>query len=232
MSPTQAAERNSIDTSESSDRIGYFDATYELAQAAAHAAGGFIDRAYTIAGLPIRLRFAGPALLSPLTQAFRHLDVSESSGRLTVCIWDTASTGLKMLPPPWEGDDFLARGVIPGYNDERVYTAFQHGSGAVSMLDAERDPAVFWVPSAEELPYWEKGAPLRTILHWWLGGQQRQLVHGAAVGNSRGAVLIGGKGGSGKSTTALACLESDLLYLGDDYTVLKSDPSALVYSLL
>ena len=231
MAAPQSAERNSFDASESSDRIAYFDATYELAQSAAHAVGGFINRTYTIAGLPVCLRFAGPALLSPITQAFQHLDVSHSSPLLTICIWDTASTGKKMPPPPWEGDDFLARGVIQGYNDDRIHTAFQHGSGAVNMLDAERNLAVFWVSSAEGMPYWEKGAPLRTILHWWLGRHQRQLVHAAAVGNSRGAVLIGGKGGSGKSTTALACLESDLLYLGDDYTVLKSDPFAMVYSL-
>ena len=230
MSAIQSPEMN-IDVSESSDRVAYFEATYELAQSAAQSAGGFVDRTYTIAGLPVRLRFAGPALLPPITKAFQHLDVSESSPLLTIYIWDTASTGKKMPPPPWAGDDFLARGVIQGYNDDRIHTAFQHGSGAVNLLDAERDLAVFWVSSSEELPYWEKGSPLRTILHWWLGRHQRQLVHGAAVGNSRGAVLIGGKGGSGKSTTALACLESDLLYLGDDYTVLKNNPSPMVYSL-
>ena len=221
----------SLATSDSSDRVAYFDAIYELAHSAAQAAGGFVDRIYTIAGLPVRLRFAGPALLSPITHAFEHLNVSEGSALLTICIWDTASTGKRMPPPPWEGDDFLARGVIQGYNDDRIHTAFQHGSGAVSLLDAERNLAVFWVSSAEELPYWEKGSPLRTILHWWLGRHERQLVHGAAVGNHHGAVLIGGKGGSGKSTTALACLDSDLLYLGDDYTVLRSEPSPMVYSL-
>ena len=218
-------------TGTSPDGVAYFDTIYELAHSAAEAAGGFIDRTYTIAGLPVRLRFAGPALVSAITQAFQHLDVSDRSAYLTICIWDTASTGKRMPPPPWEGDDFLARGVIQGYNDDRIHTAFQHGSGAVSLLDAERDTAVFWVSSAEEMPYWEKGSPLRTILHWWLARNERQLVHGAAVGNDRGAVLIGGKGGSGKSTTALACLESDLLYLGDDYTVLRSDPFAMVYSL-
>ena len=228
---TLQSPTDTLDASESSDRVAYFSATYELAQSAAHSAGGFVDRTYTIAGLPVRLRFAGPALISPIMQAFEHLDLSDSEPLLTVCLWDTASTGKKMLAPPWQGEDFLARGVIQGYNDERIYTAFQHGSGAVNMLDAERNLAVFWVPTADELPYWEKGSPLRTILHWWLARNERQLVHGAAVGNHRGAVLIGGKGGSGKSTSALACLKSDLLYIGDDYTVLGNDPRPTVYSL-
>jgi serine kinase of HPr protein (carbohydrate metabolism regulator) len=59
----------------------------------------------------------------------------------------------------------------------------------------------------------------------------RLLVHGAAVGNDHGAVLIVGKSGSGKSTTALACLSSGLLYLGDDYTIIETLPSPVVHSL-
>jgi hypothetical protein len=59
-----------------------------------------------------------------------------------------------------------------------------------------------------------------------------QLVHAAAVGNSNGGVLIGGKGGSGKSTTALTCLESKLNYIGDDYTLLGLDSGRpVVHSL-
>jgi hypothetical protein len=45
-------------------------------------------------------------------------------------------------------------------------------------------------------------------------------VHAAAVGTPRGVALLGGKGGSGKSTTALACLRAGLEYLGDDYVLL------------
>jgi len=135
-----------------------------------------------------------------------------------------------MIPRPWEDGDFLARGVIQGYNTERIYTAFQHGSAAVSVLDKERNLAVFWAPDPR-LPYWEEGSPLRTILYWWLLSQELQLVHAAAVGNSTGGVLIGGKGGSGKSTTALACLESNLSYVGDDYTLLGLDPGPVVHSL-
>ena len=56
-------------------------------------------------------------------------------------------------------------------------------------------------------------------------------MHGAAIGNANGGVLIVGKGGSGKSTTALPALDSDLLYVGDDYTLLALDSGPVVYSL-
>jgi hypothetical protein len=58
-----------------------------------------------------------------------------------------------------------------------------------------------------------------------------QLVHAAAVGTEKGAVLITGKGGVGKSSTALACLEAGFFYIGDDYLVVGYDPEPTVYSL-
>jgi hypothetical protein len=47
-------------------------------------------------------------------------------------------------------------------------------------------------------------------------------VHAGAVGTPHGGVLLVGKGGSGKSTSALACLRSALLYAADDYCLLDS----------
>jgi hypothetical protein len=214
---------------QSSKAVEYFESVYELFKSSQHATGS-VERSYIIGGYYVRLRFSGPALLS-LTSALEHLAAEDhSTPDLTICLWDSESTGQRMVPRPWQTDDFLARGVIQGYNTERIYTAFQHGSAAVSILDNERNLAIFWAPDAL-LPYWETGSPLRTILHWWLLSRGLQLVHAAAVGNSSGGVLIGGKGGSGKSTTALACLESDLSYVGDDYTLLQLDPAPVVHSL-
>jgi hypothetical protein len=209
--------------------VEYFESVYDLFKSSQQATGA-VERHYVIGGFRIRLSFSGPALLS-LTRALEHLATDDhSTPDLTICLWDSESTGQRMVSRPWQESDFLARGVIQGYNTERIYTAFQHGSGAVSVLDRERNLAVFWAPDAS-LPYWEYGSPVRSILHWWLLSQGLQLVHAAAVGNSSGGVLIGGKGGSGKSTTALCCLESNLLYAGDDYTLLALEPGPVVHSL-
>jgi hypothetical protein len=228
--PTPQAVPSDITGNEQASRsVEYFQSVYELFQSSQQLTGP-VERNYFIGGYRIRLSFSGAALLS-LTKALEHLTVDDhSTPDLTIGIWDSESTGQRMTPRPWQEDDFLARGVIQGYNTERIYTAFQHGSGAVSVLDNERNLAVFWAPDPN-LPYWENGSPLRTILHWWLLSRGLQLVHAAAVGNSTGAVLIGGKGGSGKSTTALACLESNLSYVGDDYTLLGLDSGPVVHSL-
>ena len=105
--------------------------------------------------------------------------------------------------------------MIQGYNTERIYTAFQHGSGAVSVLDKERNLAFSGHLTLG--PYWEKGSPLRTILHWWLLSRGLQLVHAAAVGNSTGGVLIGGKRGNRQTSQRLPAW-NPTSYVGDDYT--------------
>jgi hypothetical protein len=226
---SQVAPSHISDDEQASRSVEYFDSVYELFESAQRATG-VVERRYVIGGFLIRLSFAGAALLS-LTRALEHLATDDrSTPDLTICLWDSKSTGQRMVARPWQEEDFLARGVIQGYNTKRIYTAFQHGSGAVSVLDTERNVAVFWAPDAQ-LPYWEYGSPVRSILHWWLLSQGLQLVHAAAVGNSSGGVLIGGKGGSGKSTTALCCLESDLKYVGDDYTLLGVDRGPVVHSL-
>ena len=229
MSTLQILATDITDKEQASRAVEYFQSVYDLFRSSQQVTGP-VQRSYIIGGYRIRLSFSSPALLS-LTKALEHLATDDdSTPDLTICLWDSESTGQRMIARPWQEDDFLARGVIQGYNTERIYTAFQHGSGAVSVLDVERDLAVFWAPN-HRLPYWEHGSPLRTILHWWLLSRGLQLVHAAAVGNSTGGVLIGGKGGSGKSTTALACLESNLSYVGDDYTLLALDSGPVVHSL-
>ena len=57
------------------------------------------------------------------------------------------------------------------------------------------------------------------------------MVHAASVGSSTGGALLIGKGGSGKSTAALACLSSSLMYAGDDYCLVTAEPSPAAYCL-
>ncbi|MFN8492864.1 MAG: hypothetical protein U0350_34995 [Caldilineaceae bacterium] len=117
------------------------------------------------------------------------------------------------------------------YQDGRFLAAYQLDSGSLSLLDRQSHLALYAVQDATHLPYYEDGMPLRTLLHWWLRDQGRQLVHAAAVGNEQSAVLIVGKSGSGKSTTALAALLAGMDYLADDYCSVAQDDEPVVYSL-
>jgi len=136
-----------------------------------------------------------------------------------------------MPPPPWSHDDYRERGEVRGYNDERYHTAFSLGSGVLSMLDTVCGRAFFWVRDACSLAYWESGAPLLYLLHWWFSHEQKQLLHAAAIGYPDGGILLAGRGGSGKSTTALAALQAGLWYAGDDYCLLEPGQQPRVHSL-
>lgn len=209
--------------------LAFFDEVHQAFQLAS-ASVGTVDRRYRLGGYIVRLCFAGHALVPVLSQALSHMATTAARPDLTICIWDSASTGVRMPPTPWR-EHFAVRGEIKGYNTDRVYTVYEHESCGLSMLDNARNLAVMWVAEPGRIPYWVKGSPLRTILHWWMSGHERQLVHSAAVGTGGGGVLIVGKSGSGKSTTALACLESGLLFAGDDYVIVSADPLPHVFGL-
>jgi hypothetical protein len=203
--------------------------TFQLAE---QAVGGSVDRFYTIGGYAIRLRFAGPALVPSLTPALEHLSASSTSeAALTVCLWDSVSTGVSMPPPPWSEADYLPRGEVRGYSSEQIQTGFNLGSGILNVLNSGENVALWWINDASHTPYYESASPLRAILHTWMRRHGRQIVHGASVGTPEGGVLVVGKGGSGKSTLALACLPSKLLYLGDDNVLLSEGSTTFAHSL-
>ena len=205
----------------------------ELAQSFERAAeaAGVVERSIRIGDASVRLRFAGMALADQLSRAFDHL-VGDEPGEpaLTIHVWDSEDSGTP--PPPLPS---LAPGSPRGTT---IYTAgdgrhfaSRPALGQLSAYEQSSSSAWFWCSNAHELPFWEPAAPFRQIFHWWLPDQGALLVHGAAVGRSDGGVLLVGVGGSGKSTCALSCLTSDLLYAGDDYVAVELEPEPRVLSL-
>jgi hypothetical protein len=199
---------------------------------AAHRAGGVDARSYRAAGLGLELRFAGPALVAPLTRSLAHLAPGDPTlDSLSVYAWDTETTATPMPPAPWGPTDYREYGRIRGFFDERVQCVFQWGSRSFVMLDVERGEALYWVAAAGQIPYWEMAAPLRLVLHGWLAARGVELVHAAAVGSPAGCVLVVGKAGSGKSWTTLASLEAGLQLLADDYCLIHGPSTPRVVSV-
>src|SRR3972149_783084 len=211
----------------------FFESVYDACQRAEQGVGGAIDCYYTIGGYTVCLQFAGPALVPFITPALEHLAAFPDKTRadLTICLWDSASTAMSMPPRPWELEDLIARGDVRGFSNARIHTALSGDVGAVSMLDEAENLGVYWIRDACHVPTYERGAPLRAILHWWVGQHGGLLVHTAAVGHQEGGVLLVGRGGSGKSTSALASLVSGWRYAGDDYCLLAPNGEPYVYSL-
>jgi hypothetical protein len=190
-----------------------------------------VTRDLHLGRLKVRLRFAGPALVEPLTAALEHL-AAEPFARsdLEALIWDTASTGIDLPRPPWPGGPVI-RNYVPGYSQDEVRAGLDPLFGGFSWYDHRAGRALYHLPAASALPVHETAFPLRTLWNWWLSGHGTQVVHAGAVSDGRGAVLLAGAGGSGKSNTSLACLEAGLEYLGDDYVAVEPGPPSVVHTL-
>lgn len=228
-----------------SERLALVEMLHEGFLDAAARAGGEIAATYAIGASNVRLRFAGEALVPRVARALAHLctDATEDDGStaLTLCLWDSASTGrnlpllvkslLRSLHYTWLEERGL-RGEIRDFTSARVRAALEgYGTDILSTLDLQTGLGVWWTPDSCALPWYESGAPLRTLMTWWFGARGLQIIHGGAVGLPGGGLLLAGKGGAGKSTTALACLDSPLLYAGDDYTLITTNGQPHAYSL-
>lgn len=213
------------------DPENFFNTARDAFQRAAPNVGGAVERFFAIGGFTVRFRFAGDALVSFVTRAFAHLAIPAAPNpHLTIHFWDMPSTRVAMPPPPWGVDDYLGGGEIRALTNARYYTSFQIDSGILALIDLEQNVGYCWYKSPQQIPDYELAAPLRLPLYPWLMRNGILPVHAGAVGLREGGVLLVGKGGSGKSNTALACLASDLGYASDDFCLI--DPKNLrVHSL-
>jgi len=211
--------------------FSFFETTSKVFQET-HRNVEIINRFYSVGGYPVKLQFAGHALIPLLTPALDHLVIDQTpSPSLTICLWDSESTGTYMPSPPWSLEDYFARGEIKDYNNNNIFTACNKGSGALSILNKNFSTGLWWIRNACEVPFYESGSPLLMLFHWWLRHKQCQVVHAGAVGTKDAGVLLVGKGGSGKSSTTITCLNSELLYAGDDYCILTTTSVPSVFSL-
>jgi hypothetical protein len=225
-------------TASASSAATLFQSVHDAFLTAKLTDGGTYKSSYRIGGESIVLHFAGPALIPLITPALSHLGIPDAlAPDLTVQVWDSASTGISLPQLPWStggytsthGEFSYAEGRVH-YRDARFEIYYYSGDNLI-LLDEQSQHAIVWMKNATEVPYYETAAPLRILLQWWLSRHACQLMHAAAVGLQDGGVLITAKGGSGKSTSALACLNSNLYYAGDDYVAVSSAPSPYVHSL-
>jgi hypothetical protein len=185
---------------------------------------------YRIADAPVRLEFAGTALADLIEGAFAHLAAPAAEPALTVRVWDSATTGTEAPALAEELPD-VTDGTGPvAYHEHGDFQALARWR-TVSAYDAAASTAWFWAPSAGSMLSWDWASPLRSILHWWLARRGILQVHGGAVGFEDGGLLLVGRGGSGKSTSTLSTIGSELLYAGDDFVALERGETPRVHSL-
>lgn len=180
---------------------------------------------------PFTLEFIFPNgnLIPKLIPAFAHLETTDACQvDLSVAFWDSASTGEELSPPPWTH----AQGGFISFHGEGYYHKYNSVSGCLYSFDSSQNRACYWIQDYRKVPYYETGAPILSILNWWLKETSFQLIHGGGLGLADGGILLIGRGGSGKSTTCASALRSNLFYAGDDYCLVDTGDSPKVYGIL
>lgn len=231
LKPLKLGQMSDLPEKSEDEQRAFFAATLDRALTA-ESKLGIVERWFEVAGSTLRVCFAGHRLVACFVPALAHLEVpAKPRADAIFHIWDSESTGVAMVPAICPKENFSSRGDIWGMASRRFKSNFLWSEAAVALMDVETATGVYWTRTASALPYWAKAAPLRNLLHWWMETKGFQLVHGAAVGREGEGVLITGRGGLGKSTTALSCLEAGLQYVGDDYLVVELGPVPRAHSL-
>ncbi len=192
-----------------------------------------------IAGRRIRAAFASGALADTLRGPLERLVIVPRAGTrpdAAARVWDSASTGIPVPPFPWPPDAVQADGRVTGFDGGRFRCLYRDdGTGfhAVSMFDTEDRVGCFWFADRARIHWYERAEPLRVAIHWALADERRFLAHASAVGDERGAIVLTGKGGAGKTTTTLASVAAGLRFIGDNYVLvaLGEDGGAWAHGL-
>ena len=183
---------------------------------------GLQERHFYIGNLPVTL--VGNAVMQDiLGRAFLsapELPPNLLTGHRLVA-WDGTAPSALPPEPPWQAPDYTAFGVVERYSNEAIRFAFDVETSSLITCDFVDDASYIWLPSIAQLPEWATAAPFRIVLSWLCNRHHMQIVHGAAVAIEGKAALLAGKGGLGKSTTALACALAGWTYLGDDYCAVE-----------
>jgi hypothetical protein len=191
---------------------------------------GNIDQ-FKIGGHRICLQIPDTGLREQILPALQHLKApSDSHAEFTVFVTHAGSDGIELPAPDWGFLPFAERGNLRLYSDEDFSLIYNHRIGVFNILNHADNEAIYWSRS-RILPYYERSAPLRHLLQAWLQRRGLFITHASAVGRADGGLLIAGRTGSGKSTTALLALRAGFLYAGDDYILTQAQPDPYIYSI-
>lgn len=195
------------------------------------------DRYFRIADLTMLLRFASPSLQQIYCPAFEHLEITtedlphSAKADLIVQFFTEQDSSTILPQPPRRSEDFSPRGDIRGFNNSAFKVAYQPFGKIITAYMVEESRGIVCVGDMASVHNFERAAPLRSLLSWFMRDHNRQLTHGAVISHQGEGLLLAGKGGSGKSNTALACLAAGLDFLSDDLCAIANDPQPTAYSL-
>jgi hypothetical protein len=108
--------------------------------------------------------------------------------------------------------------------------AYDFHTNTIVVYDPGTAVCAIWSENIESYPYWARATPFRLGLSWIADTFDGEFLHGALIAQGDKGIVLAGKGGSGKSTTAFAAWNADFTLLSDDYFLCESGKMYPVYT--
>jgi hypothetical protein len=189
---------------------------------------GACVRHVRIAGRPVRLELAGremPDVLSRALAAEPMMGSAPEHSALRLRAWD--ADGVRPISEElWNALAPGPLGLVDALEPHGLRLVLDPAGGLVAGLDLARGEGLYWAAEPQRLAYWELAHPARLLFAAWAEAQGMHMCHAAAVGENGAGLLLVGRGGSGKSTSALACLRDGMSCAGDDYVLVEGIDAA------
>ena len=179
-----------------------------------------VELELALAGRQVRARIVGRELAARTLRPFSHLGANGRTGTpaLTVDLRDEALTGRVRR---------RTRSARVRSSADASWVA-RADSSSLLTLDRVRGRIRGSIADGRRVPADQLAKPLPVVLPLWYLDRSVGVVHAAAVADERGAVLLAGAAGAGKSTAGLACAAAGYAFLADDQVGLERDGDSFI----
>jgi hypothetical protein len=183
-----------------------------------------IARRYRIAGMPVALHVGASGGAQDMLRAIEPLASPGDTAPavLSLHVWDGRGDAIPLPESPVLRRDGAPEAGLGGYSGDSLRAFYQPVAGALSLLDSANGTGHWWLRDTATAPYYERAAPFKHVLQWWIADRGGAMLHSAAVGVDGAGLLIAGPSGSGKSSSALACVDAGFSFASDDYVLIDA----------
>ena len=183
--------------------------------------GSIYESFYTFAGQSVRMRVVGRELARHIGCAFSHLEIHKpvrAAPQLTIDLWDENETNIRCQVQSTNNDPAWTE--VTTMSPDRRFIG-QQLPNTLACLDLKVERIIGSIAWSDRVFIYERAKPLARLLLEWHNYRDVQVIHAGLVSRNAQGVLFAGKSGSGKSTSALACLSAGFNFLSEDYVGLQ-----------